>query len=359
MKNNVIVLETLAKILDKDPIISVSQDDSSIVSFKSLGGKVIDIGLNSFKESDEFNQLIESDQSYEMAFKILSNRINTLTKSIDSLEGIDTTSVVHSVLEGYGFDDRVRTEVESQVSRMGEGVSDTISSTVIDAITNSVNSSFNDLSERLNITNTSISELVDTKTLKSTISKEITKVKKLISQLEIPSEERIKELIEQSTPVQPVQQNAVTSFEVRDGHMFAQFGDGSERDLGVYLNDFVMGVAGEAGKRGKSAFEIAVRNGFIGTEVEWLDSLKGEDGASSGESGTLDIFYYDLTGLSETIGEIDHEFEEFYSYRVIKVSTGEEVGISIVENGLEFVIEAFMDMTGLQFILSGKKASLV
>lgn len=31
--------------------------------------------------------------------------------------------------------------------------------------------------------------------------------------------------------------------------------------------------------QGKSAFEIAVENGFVGTESEWLESLKGEKGA--------------------------------------------------------------------------------
>ena len=33
--------------------------------------------------------------------------------------------------------------------------------------------------------------------------------------------------------------------------------------------------AGE-GTPGKSAYEIAVENGFIGTEKEWLESLKGD-----------------------------------------------------------------------------------
>ena len=32
------------------------------------------------------------------------------------------------------------------------------------------------------------------------------------------------------------------------------------------------------GADGKSAFEIAVGNGFVGTEAEWLESLKGKDG---------------------------------------------------------------------------------
>lgn len=34
----------------------------------------------------------------------------------------------------------------------------------------------------------------------------------------------------------------------------------------------------EKGKDGKSAYEIAVENGFVGTEIEWLESLKGSDG---------------------------------------------------------------------------------
>jgi hypothetical protein len=31
---------------------------------------------------------------------------------------------------------------------------------------------------------------------------------------------------------------------------------------------------------GKSAYDIAVENGFVGTEAEWLESLKGKDGAT-------------------------------------------------------------------------------
>ena len=34
----------------------------------------------------------------------------------------------------------------------------------------------------------------------------------------------------------------------------------------------------DKGKDGKSAYEIAVENGFVGTEIEWLESLKGING---------------------------------------------------------------------------------
>ncbi len=43
-------------------------------------------------------------------------------------------------------------------------------------------------------------------------------------------------------------------------------------------------VSGPAGADGDSAYEIAVANGFTGTEEEWLASLKGEDGAK-GDTG--------------------------------------------------------------------------
>ena len=38
------------------------------------------------------------------------------------------------------------------------------------------------------------------------------------------------------------------------------------------------------GKDGKSAYQIALDNGFVGTEQEWLDSLKGDKG-DKGEQG--------------------------------------------------------------------------
>ena len=42
---------------------------------------------------------------------------------------------------------------------------------------------------------------------------------------------------------------------------------------------------GGGGKDGKSAYEIAIEHGFVGTEAEWLESLKGAPGAD-GRNGT-------------------------------------------------------------------------
>lgn len=44
--------------------------------------------------------------------------------------------------------------------------------------------------------------------------------------------------------------------------------------------EWLASLKGEPGDAGDSAYEIAVEHGYVGTEEEWLESLKGEDGFS-------------------------------------------------------------------------------
>ena len=46
------------------------------------------------------------------------------------------------------------------------------------------------------------------------------------------------------------------------------------------------GNPGEPGRDGKSAYDIAVENGFVGTESQWLESLKGADGNDGNDGRT-------------------------------------------------------------------------
>lgn len=43
------------------------------------------------------------------------------------------------------------------------------------------------------------------------------------------------------------------------------------------------GVLGPRGPEGKDAYSVAVKNGFSGSEEEWLKSLKGEQGPKGDE----------------------------------------------------------------------------
>lgn len=53
----------------------------------------------------------------------------------------------------------------------------------------------------------------------------------------------------------------------------------------------IQGERGNDGNDGKSAYQIAIDNGFVGTEQEWLESLKGADGSdgtAADVSGKID-----------------------------------------------------------------------
>lgn len=63
----------------------------------------------------------------------------------------------------------------------------------------------------------------------------------------------------------------------------------------------------EAGADGASAYEVAVANGFVGTEPEWLASLVGEPGtpAEPAEPGEPGASAYDLAVLAGFVGSVD------------------------------------------------------
>lgn len=54
----------------------------------------------------------------------------------------------------------------------------------------------------------------------------------------------------------------------------------------------VTGAGG--GADGKSAYEVAVDNGFVGTEAEWLASLKGDPGADGADGFGTEAQYNDI-----------------------------------------------------------------
>lgn len=58
-------------------------------------------------------------------------------------------------------------------------------------------------------------------------------------------------------------------------------------DLQQQIDELKKNGAGKPGADGKSAYEIALENGFEGTEAEWLESLKGDTGPAGpqGEKG--------------------------------------------------------------------------
>lgn len=81
------------------------------------------------------------------------------------------------------------------------------------------------------------------------------------------------------------------------------------------------GESGTPGKDGDSAYQIAVNNGFVGTEVEWLESLRGQDGISPhiGENGNWFIGEID-TNISATPSSFSYnDLEDLPTINGVKV----------------------------------------
>lgn len=75
-------------------------------------------------------------------------------------------------------------------------------------------------------------------------------------------------------------------------------------------------------KAGKSAYEIALDNGFIGTEKEWLQSLQGET-PYIGENGNWFVGTLD-TGVSAS-PKVDIDLNKYYSKEDLIALSKEEI----------------------------------
>ena len=84
------------------------------------------------------------------------------------------------------------------------------------------------------------------------------------------------------------------------------------------LRTYVKQTIETAGVNGKSAYEIAIDNGFQGTEQEWLQSLQGKS-PHIGENGNWFVGTLD-TGVSPT-----PDLSKYYSEKDLIALTKEEI----------------------------------
>ncbi|MBU8567582.1 hypothetical protein [Virgibacillus pantothenticus] len=65
----------------------------------------------------------------------------------------------------------------------------------------------------------------------------------------------------------------------------------------------VAGSPGGKGDPGKSAYQVAVDNGFKGTESEWLESLKGPKGDTGNDGVSVTDIASDGTNITFTLSD--------------------------------------------------------
>ena len=113
----------------------------------------------------------------------------------------------------------------------------------------------------------------------------------------------------------------------------------------VCLSIFLVGCT-ETGpiSRGKSAYEIAVDNGFVGTEAEWLESLKGQNGESL---QIKDI--YDVALENGFEGDFDAFLKAYFNDTDINGKSAYEIAVEAGFQGTEEEwLESLKGQTGAQ-----------
>ncbi len=105
---------------------------------------------------------------------------------------------------------------------------------------------------------------------------------------------------------------------------------------------------GGSGADGKSAYEIAVENGFEGTETEWLDSLRGQDG-QNGQDG-----FSPTVSVSEIENGHQVNITDVNGLKQFEVLNGQNGADG--KDGTDYVLseEDKQDIAGLVNVSSGK-----
>lgn len=79
------------------------------------------------------------------------------------------------------------------------------------------------------------------------------------------------------------------SIDPGDGHLTFTYTDASSDDVGK--------VVGDPGDPGISAYQVALNNGFVGTEAEWLLSLEGPQGEPGSDNTVIVGNYEDVVEI--------------------------------------------------------------
>ena len=99
-----------------------------------------------------------------------------------------------------------------------------------------------------------------------------------------------------------------------------------------------------SGTAGKSAYEIAVDNGFVGTETEWLESLKGAEGTN----GATFTPYVSSSGELSWTNDADKENPATVNIKGVKGDRGDS-GVTTPINGF---FTMYVDEDGNLWVLS-------
>ena len=149
------------------------------------------------------------------------------------------------------------------------------------------------------------------------------------------------------------------SLKGKDGHDGLNGKDGIDgvngkdgRD-GIDGKDGADGVNGKDGRDGKSAYQIAVDNGFSGTVTEWVSSLKGADGKDTPDmqqyidsiNNDMNVLTEQITSFELTIHELRNKIDSLEHPSVVVFGAEKEpMYFGVIYNGGYHVIGEFFQL---------------
>lgn len=92
------------------------------------------------------------------------------------------------------------------------------------------------------------------------------------------------------------------------------------------------------GPQGDSAYEVAVDNGFVGTEVQWLESLKAK------------VAYTHIQSTSMTIWIINHNLNYMPNVTVIDSGGNSVEGEIIYNNTNQLTLQFTVQCSGVAYL---------
>lgn len=99
------------------------------------------------------------------------------------------------------------------------------------------------------------------------------------------------------------------------------------------ISDGADGQDGTDGDDGKSAYQVAVDNGYVGTEAQWLASLKGADGVDLGQAAVVQVTGQSQTDLMSQKAVSDEVVYPNVTYANAQDITGWQTGTTITTSG--------------------------
>ena len=121
----------------------------------------------------------------------------------------------------------------------------------------------------------------------------------------------------------------ITKSEVNtSGELVITYSNGDSTNLGKIVGKD--GLDGTNGQNGLSAYEIAKNGGFIGTEEDWLKSLKGEQGekGADGKTPVKGIDYFTAEDKTEFTTEVTESLKPELAKKQDKLTAGENITIT-------------------------------